>query len=537
MASTLQMHRDFLSAYSALSRADQGRIRSTLDSLVADPSAKGLRLHKVGPWLSISASMSLRVLAHRLGDVVTLVHVDTHDEAYRWGNRHSPVAGDRGLLGIIAGSVRGEQEPGQPQYAVDSELASRLQARGLPSGLAQAIASTDDDQLLDVIGSLAPELQEAALAAAVGDDVETVRVPSDISVIDGDEALHRALALPDAAWRVFLHPRQRFVVDAPSDHHLFVRGGPGTGKTIALVHRFARLTAEASRTAKRPPCLLTLDASMRKVLLDALADLGITIEPDNVMAADDLKGQLGRALGRFSGVLIDEGQDLPIRLIAELVERLEVDAGSIPPMTVAFDPNQAVSSPSGDALARLLAHAESVVTLSYCYRATAELVRAASELLERLHTEVRGKDFQHQHHIDASRDRSTARFVTALSGPEPSRVPANESQVAQVVAREAERLSAQSAGSVAVVVSAPQEVMTSIRAAITDPAIECLTPREAKGREWRAGIVVDALGAAPHPDVVTAARYRSLCGLYVGLTRFRDRATLIPTYEESPLAR
>ena len=43
---------------------------------------------------------------------------------------------------------------------------------------------------------------------------------------------------------------QTAAVDAPADHPLIVRGGPGSGKTVVLLHRARRLLSTSGQPAK-----------------------------------------------------------------------------------------------------------------------------------------------------------------------------------------------------------------------------------------------------------------------------------------------
>ena len=83
--------------------------------------------------------------------------------------------------------------------------------------------------------------------------------------MSGAEELRLILAHPFAAWRMFLHPSQREIAYQPSyAGPAQVTGGPGTGKTVTVLHR-AALLAERTVPTKRaapaeraePPVLLT----------------------------------------------------------------------------------------------------------------------------------------------------------------------------------------------------------------------------------------------------------------------------------------
>ena len=90
-----------------------------------------------------------------------------------------------------------------------------------------------------------------------------------VSGPNGAEELRHILAHPFAAWRTFLHPSQRDIAyQASYAGPAQVTGGPGTGKTVTVLHR-AALLAERAAPAERatPPVLLTtFNGNLARVL-------------------------------------------------------------------------------------------------------------------------------------------------------------------------------------------------------------------------------------------------------------------------------
>ena len=75
------------------------------------------------------------------------------------------------------------------------------------------------------------------------------RTPGQVAFVSGQEELQLILAYPFAAWRTFLHPSQREIAYRPSyTGPAQVTGGPGTGKTVTVLHRAAFLAARARRS-------------------------------------------------------------------------------------------------------------------------------------------------------------------------------------------------------------------------------------------------------------------------------------------------
>ncbi len=521
----LRLHAKFLDALAALSQSDQKRVRTALQQLAEGDLTPGLRPHPVGNFMSFSPSMELRILAVSEPNGWVLVHVDHHDNAYTWGERHSAVLGSDDLLLAILPTT----SPIRAPMARSKDATQSPRFAGLPNAVADILnAAATDDELIETISALSPEWQEIALALAI----EPVRTdaPSDIVAVD-DELLQFALSLPAEKWRVFLHPTQRAVVDLPASGNLLLRGGPGTGKTVCLVHRFVRLSAIYG---DRPPILIALNAPAREAIELACRSLGHDPRPGTVIDFADLdrRASLKELVGRTSAVLIDEGQDLPVGVIARLLGDFE-RGEPLPALTIAFDPNQAIIEPSGDALARLQPFFDSV-TLTYCYRMTSEILGYSSAVLHRLHTGLTGKRFQDQHRIDARRDLVSARMTTMVTGPE---VWEESVEVAQLVDRAVEKAEELHAfactwDGLGVVVVGDEGDMIAILRALGIPAFNA---SDVKGLEFFRGLVVDCL-----PDVfldggptsTTAAGYREQSGLYVALTRFRDQVSLLTTHSK-----
>jgi len=497
--------------------------------------------------------MNLRLIAWHAGENITLLHVNHHDAAYRWAERTRAVSDSAGqILALTPLHVETDEGPPLPQKDTAARhLAEQYLLLGMSAPVARLLASVaDEGEWLEVVGQLAPAIQEQALSVRCGVlSTATQTLPSDIVLLQDEEAIRFALRLPTELWRVFLHPQQRFAVDMPPDRHVLLRGGPGVGKSVTLVHRFVRM----AQSGVRPPLLLALNQPARRVLqesLDAL-DCG-TLGTSLVTVGDIPRGKSGLAgfLRQFSSVLVDEGQDLPRGFLANILAIMDDDFKSVPSLFIAYDANQALSSPSGSALERLASFCDTV-RLTYSYRCTAQNAEASLRLLSSLHSRFIGKDFKNSHEISASRDPLAASYVSATSGPDivSKMVTGDSDTCARVVAALTAFDRCYAAGcSKAVIIVSEGEEVGATRSLIEDELIrqgleaEVLTPAEAKGREFFAGVLIDRLTYTPlgptdgnGTSPVTEARYRQLSGLYVGLSRFRDRVVCLYDSTRSPL--
>jgi superfamily I DNA/RNA helicase len=94
------------------------------------------------------------------------------------------------------------------------------------------------------------------------------RSPGQVVFVSGPEGLRSILSYPFAQWRVFLHPDQRKIAYRSSySGPAQVTGGPGTGKTVTVLHR-ASFLAEQAGPVDGQPVLVT---SFNGILADALS--------------------------------------------------------------------------------------------------------------------------------------------------------------------------------------------------------------------------------------------------------------------------
>jgi hypothetical protein len=502
--------------------------------LKANSSLPGLRTHKVGDFTSISANMSIRVLAHVAGEDMTLVHVGQHDAVYRWGGRAKPICTSSGRLLAIFQSDESLLPAVRSETKCFVDQSALLNAGVPPELCSYLMLAANEEELLHRAEFLAPEHQEAVLEAmySTGADTFTINHPSNIIMLVEDEALAAALLLPFIKWRVYLHPKQRFVLRLPVERNILLKGGPGTGKTVTLVHRFIRLAAEAS---SKPPLFIAPNAVTAAILEEMLATAGQRELCALVKLKDSLprsSSQLALALKSYSCVLVDEGQDLGSSIISTILEAKRLGM-AIPPMCVAYDANQSIFASSGEAIERFRDFAD-VICLSYNYRSTTEIIREGQSLVEIAHKDFTGKNFVVQQQIESCRDKSTKDARSAISGPLVSRLNLSKcSEVEECVDKllESGRLpDPLRDDSFAVLVVGSKENSGAWLRLKQRFESRCFVgeAKDVKGREFRVGCVIDVRDHdVCAKDRVTMRKYQSFVEEYVCVSRFREQLTRI----------
>ncbi|GHC82058.1 UvrD-helicase domain-containing protein [Streptomyces flavofungini] len=246
-------------------------------------------------------------------DLFLLVHVLPHDDAYTWAAKrlYSTNSATRGLE--VRDAVALDELT--PLYETASRKAPKLLFSGVSDGVLRelgidaqvlrAARSMADKAQLEAFATLLPEdqlevlqyLAEGFSPEEVYRDVVAVRRPVDappepdedlatvisnttarIRLVTGPQELEEILAKPFAAWRVFLHPSQRRVAHRTSyGGPVQVTGGPGTGKTVAALHRVRHLLG-------RSPDSRILLTTYTNALAAGLRDmLGLLLEGDELL--------------------------------------------------------------------------------------------------------------------------------------------------------------------------------------------------------------------------------------------------------------
>jgi hypothetical protein len=206
-----------------------------------------------------------------------LVNVLPHDDAYSWAAKRLYSANSATRALEVRNAVALDELT--PLYETASRTAPRLLFADLSDGtlrelgiddqVLRAARSLADKEQLEAFATLLPEdqlevlqyLAEGFTPEEVYRDVVAVRRPADapaepvedlatviantsarIRLVTGAEELEEILEKPFDAWRVFLHPSQRRVAYRTSyGGPVQVTGGPGTGKTVAALHRVKHL--------------------------------------------------------------------------------------------------------------------------------------------------------------------------------------------------------------------------------------------------------------------------------------------------------
>ncbi len=364
----LAIAKEVLADFAKLDKGAQCAVEAAIAEFTRDPQA-ALRLEHVPGvqddrvrLIRVDGSWSGVVLAPDGGNTYCLLTLLPGPQAARYAaTRRFGVNPATGLLEISDESAIQRLQPALQAAAgpagkrlladiSDADLARLgIDDRILP--LARLLTT---DQDLDALQSALPDAQCTALSAlsrgltvdealaevgghSYGEalpeqvdpgDLESAleRSAGQVAFVSGQEELRLILGHPFASWRTFLHPSQRRIAYRPSySGPAQVSGGPGTGKTVTVLHRAAFLAARTGQVPSaagqhaanlapapgsdgRPVLLTTFNGNLAEALrfqLDLLVPDGEVRSRIEVVNVDRLAYSLVRQ-ARGTAVIADE---------------------------------------------------------------------------------------------------------------------------------------------------------------------------------------------------------------------------------------
>ncbi len=284
---SLMLHRDVLANFGRLPAKIQKKVSELIRKFQEDSTQRSIHLEKIEQAVDdkvrsarVGDDWRAIVIAPERGDTFLLMHVDHHDEAYRWcANKRFEAHGSLGMLQVFdveqveeAAQRNGDGKATQTEdyrtYPLNRLTDDDLFHAGVPRALIPAVRAIRTDDAFEEVSAYLPEeaaqvlfwvaagrsLEEAltetlgtidagpARPESPGDFSKLDQVTSfNLVLVEGEENLRAILAEDIEMWRVFLHPYQRKIVEWNANGPIKINGAAGTGKTVALMHRAVHL--------------------------------------------------------------------------------------------------------------------------------------------------------------------------------------------------------------------------------------------------------------------------------------------------------
>lgn len=159
-----------------------------------------------------------------------------------------------------------------PALAVTTDEELDQLIAGAPRLTAEVLTGLGSGMSVDEVEREITEPASAELEPGFEDDMAAALTRTAVTTVDED--IRNVLAEGDfRAWKVYLHPTQRKIVERSYSGPGRVSGGPGTGKTIVALHRVARLAAALPPGHSKPILLTTYTKNLTADLRSRLGSL------------------------------------------------------------------------------------------------------------------------------------------------------------------------------------------------------------------------------------------------------------------------
>ncbi|QTI89675.1 UvrD-helicase domain-containing protein [Streptomyces sp. AgN23] len=143
---------------------------------------------------------------------------------------------------------------------------------GAPRLTAEVLTGLGSGMSVDEVEREITQPASTELEPGFENDMAAALTRTAVTTVDDD--IRNVLAEGDfRAWKVYLHPTQRKIVERNYSGPARVSGGPGTGKTIVALHRVARLAAALPPGHGKPILLTTYTKNLTADLRSRLTSL------------------------------------------------------------------------------------------------------------------------------------------------------------------------------------------------------------------------------------------------------------------------
>jgi thymidine kinase len=329
----------------------------------------GLNKEKIRDYWSYRVNENLRIITFCENNIEFLATVDNHDDAYRYCNQTKPI-----IVNSKTIQTQNIIKPPENSNEILNNDYIFLLNYGFPKSFVNSLRTCSENEIKESIRLFAPEFQDLILSK--GKKNTTINeYSSDSLLINDDNELKKALLLSLPEWCLFLHPIQATIKDFSFNQNLIVKGGPGTGKTIALVWRYIKIYNQSSN---RKPLFICRSKTTAETIKNLILSIDKNIKPEIDIFPD--KNILSQ-LNNFNHILIDEAQDLNDFALDYLWRVYNSINKTLPPLTIAIDFNQSILNLNSRKILRKFENVNKTITLDYCYRSTEEIIKKAKSFL------------------------------------------------------------------------------------------------------------------------------------------------------------
>ena len=273
MGTKLFLESDFMIKALSFSKKETKSIYKTIDLFFDNPKSSSFSMHKINnikcdsKFWSIRVNKDLRIILFKESNIYYFVYVDHHDDAYSWcegkyftKSKYNDYFVYDKNMNFSKMEYSENTIPNKSLFDGTGVKAKHLSRLGLSREHSELILEiSDEDYLMKFISFLPEDIQEVIIDLATKNrsldnvmnellELEKIKKNSEdkigIRFIDYKKIKNfseKELISNFEKWKIFLHPKQKKLVEKQLNGPCLIEGGPGTGKTIVGIHRLMYL--------------------------------------------------------------------------------------------------------------------------------------------------------------------------------------------------------------------------------------------------------------------------------------------------------
>lgn len=275
---TIALSLTFMEALDKLDKSTRKKVREFIEKFNEDPTRSGINIEKLKYCVdekirSVRIDKTYRGILAVQDDTYLFLWVDHHDEAYDWAARKRCDVNDvTGAIQLYDSKVTeiSIEQINSITGLFDALSDEDLLQIGVTKIAIPYIRNLKNEQEFNDSRELLPEDVFENLSYVVeGFPIEEILTLIEVEsqpttfaealensshrgfyVIEGEEELKQMMDAPSEKWRVFLHPKQKEIVEKSFSGPARAMGSAGTGKTVVAMHR-AKFLAENMKNREK----------------------------------------------------------------------------------------------------------------------------------------------------------------------------------------------------------------------------------------------------------------------------------------------
>ncbi|WP_394217565.1 UvrD-helicase domain-containing protein [Halobacillus trueperi] len=322
MNKSIALADSYFDSYDSLDKKSRRIARSSMKQFALNERGNGFQVHDLKrincdkSFRSARINQDLRMIFSQKGNQYIVLYIGHHDSAYDWAVGKYLNTNSFGALYLHNENIELQKHQKDPLEALIGNKTSLLELQGINQkdlmklGINKThsenmLEISNEDKFIEFISLFTEEMQEGLMDLVTGsknltqvyadfEDKENKNETTIESSLSHKNSKRRFYVIEDIGeldfilnedlerWKVFLHPKQEYLVTRSYNGPSLVEGGPGTGKTVVGIHRAVHLSKYIYKAENNHKILFcTYSKKLSSYINEKVSQLTIQKQVDN----------------------------------------------------------------------------------------------------------------------------------------------------------------------------------------------------------------------------------------------------------------